>query len=174
MLFNRLISLKSSEINRLYEQINLLNSLMTKLYKVVLIDMRYKLRFFSVKNSHTILENSIYESHNCSCRLKILVDLRGILAWLKLEEHVLDWLGRASIRFCCSCASIVFLVWFQVYKWDSYNVGDKIFVGFKNLCVCFIQKCNLMWFCKTFDNTRKLGSGCHGKLEVAMWLSEPV
>jgi len=32
LLFNRLILPKSSEINRLYVQINLLNSLITKLY----------------------------------------------------------------------------------------------------------------------------------------------
>jgi len=97
-----------------------------------------------------------------------LVDLGGILSWPKLEEHVFGWLGRASIRFCCCCASIVFLVWFQVCKWDSYSVRDKIFVGSKTLGVCFIQKCNLMWFCKTFDNS------CPGKLDVVLRLSELV
>ena len=58
LLFNQLISLKSSEINRLYEQINLLNSLMTKLYKLVFRDMSNNLRFLSAKNSDTNLENS--------------------------------------------------------------------------------------------------------------------
>jgi len=61
LLFNRLISLKSSEINKLYRQINLLNSLMTKLYKLVLREMRYNFRFLSAKNSDAKLETlSLY------------------------------------------------------------------------------------------------------------------
>jgi len=74
------------------------------------------------------------------------------LAWLKLEEHVFDWLGRASIRFCCSCASVLFLVWFEVYKWVFYRVGDKILVGFKNLgAFALIKSVTLEGLSKTFD-----------------------
>jgi len=84
----RLIPLKSSEINKLYRQINLLNSLTNKIYKLVFREMGYDFEFLSVKNNHTLLENSLSESHSCSCRLKILVDLGDIFAWLKLEEHM--------------------------------------------------------------------------------------
>jgi len=65
--------------------------------------------------------------------------LEQSFACLKLEEHVFGWLGRASIRFDCSCASVWFLMWFQVCKGDSYNVGDKI-VRFKNLGVLLYTK----------------------------------
>jgi len=41
LFLNRLISLKSSKINRLYRQINLLNSLKTKLYKLSFRALRY-------------------------------------------------------------------------------------------------------------------------------------
>ena len=98
--------------------------------------------FLSAKNSHTYVEKSPSESHSCSCRLN-LVELGGILAWLELEEHMFGCLGRSFIRFCCSCASVVFLVWFQVCEWDSYSVRDRIFVGFKNIGVCCIQRCNI-------------------------------
>jgi len=40
-----------------------------------------------------------------SDKLKILIDLAGILAWLELEELEFGWLGRATIKFCSSCAS---------------------------------------------------------------------
>jgi len=54
LFFNQLISLKSSEINRLYEQINMLNSLKAKLYK-----LRDDFEFLSMKNNHSSLENSL-------------------------------------------------------------------------------------------------------------------
>jgi len=105
-----------------------------------------------------------------------LVDLGGFLAWLKLEEHVFGWLGRASIKFCCTCTSIVFLALFQVCKWDSYSVGDKIFLGFKNICVCvcvcaLLKSVILCDFRKTFDNSGEPGSSCLGKLDVIFFLS---
>jgi len=37
----------------------------------------------------------------------------------------------------------------------------------KTLCVCIIQKCNLVWFCKTFDNSGQPGIACPGILDVA-------
>jgi len=64
LFFNRLISLKSSEINRLYGQINLLNSLKTKLYKLSLIELLHNFQFLRVKNSQSSLKNSLFESHN--------------------------------------------------------------------------------------------------------------
>jgi len=62
------------------------------------------------------------------------------LAWLKLKEHVFGWLGRASIRFCSSCAFVLLMVSFQVCKWDSYSLGDKIHVEYKNLGVFALIK----------------------------------
>ena len=103
--FNRVISLKSSEINKLYGQINLLNSLKTQLYKLAFRELRHNFEFLSVKNCHSYLEIPLSKWHNCSGRLKILVDYGGILAWLELEELKFCWLGKATIRFCSSCAS---------------------------------------------------------------------
>jgi len=71
------MSLKLGVINRLYKQINMLNSLMTKLYKLVFREIRYELRFLSRKNSHTYLENSISLNH-----IVAVVDWRS---WLILE-----------------------------------------------------------------------------------------
>ena len=149
LLFNRLISLKSSEINKLYRQINLLNSLMTKLYKLVLREMRYNFRFLSAKNSDAKLETLSLYYIVWSCWSKILETL---FAWWKLEEYVFRWPGRASTRFCYSCGFVSFLVWFQVCKWNSYSVGVKILLGFKNLSVFSLFKSVILeGLCKTFD-----------------------
>jgi len=63
--------------------------------------MRYNFEFERKKQSYTSgkLSPSLSESHSCSYRLKILIDLGGIFAWLKLEEHMFGWLGEASIDF---------------------------------------------------------------------------
>jgi len=59
----------------------------------------------SAKNCHSSLENSLSLNHTAaSGRLQILVDLGGILAWWELKELVYGCLGKASIRFCSSCA----------------------------------------------------------------------
>jgi len=54
-----MISLKSSEINKYYGQINLLNSLKTKLYKLSLESWGTIFEFLSAKNNHASLENSL-------------------------------------------------------------------------------------------------------------------
>jgi len=111
LFFNRLISLKLSEINRWYGQINLLNSLKTKLYKLSFIELWHDFEFFSVKNSQSSLENPISLNHTtASARFKILIDLKGILSWLELEEFKFGWLGRATIKFVVLVPLVVFLV----------------------------------------------------------------
>jgi len=62
LFFNQLISLKSSETNLLYRQINLLNSLKTKLYKLSFREMRHDFEFFSAKNNHSSLAWSFKNS----------------------------------------------------------------------------------------------------------------
>jgi len=78
--------------------------------------------------------------HSVQLLIEDLEILEQSFSCLKLEEHVFGWLGRASIRFGCSNASVWFLVWFQVFNWDSYNVGDKILVGFNNIRVLLYSK----------------------------------
>jgi len=106
LFFNRMISVKSSEINKLYEKFNRLISLKTKQYKLSFRKLRHDFEFLSVKISHSSMENTFSLNHTAaSVRLKILVNLGGILAWLELEELEFGWLGRATIRFYSSCAS---------------------------------------------------------------------
>jgi len=62
--------------------------------------------FLNAKNNHSSLENSLSLNHTAaSGRLKILVNLGGILPWLELEELEFGLLGRATIRLLSSCAS---------------------------------------------------------------------
>ena len=77
--------------------------------------------------------------------------------------------SSVSTKFFCSSASIVFLMWFLVYKWDSYSVGNKILWDSKILVFTLFKSVILVWICKTFYNSQNLGSGYPCKLDVALW-----
>jgi len=76
-----------------------------RLYKLCFREQRSDSEFLSLKTYYSSLEKTSSLNYTTArWRLKILVDLSGILAWWKLEELVYGWLGRANIRFCSSCA----------------------------------------------------------------------